>query len=64
VGGTAVVALSHCTHAADVWYVAAMMVVLGVYVFGVYTVVSRGVLESLDQQLRRDFQWVAASGSR
>jgi len=43
------------------WYVAAMMVVLGVYVFGVYTVVSRGVLESLDQQLRRDFQWVAAS---
>jgi heavy metal sensor kinase len=43
------------------WYVAAMMVVLGVYVFGVYTVVSRSVLESLDQQLRRDFQWVAAS---
>jgi heavy metal sensor kinase len=44
-----------------VWYVAAMMVVLGVYVFGVYSVVSRGVLDALDQQLRRDFQWVAAS---
>ena len=43
------------------WYVAAMLIVLGVYVFGVYIVISRSASESLDQQLRLDFQWAAAS---
>jgi len=43
------------------WYVAAMMVVLGVYVFGVYTFVSRNVSESLDERLRADFYWAAAT---
>jgi heavy metal sensor kinase len=44
-----------------VWYVAAMMVVLGVYVFGVYTFVSRNVSDSLDERLRADFYWAAAT---
>ena len=43
------------------WYVAAMMVVLGVYVFGVYTFVSRNVSDSLDERLRADFYWAAAT---
>jgi heavy metal sensor kinase len=43
------------------WYVAAMMVVLGVYVFGVYMFVSRSVSESLDERLRADFYWAAAT---
>ena len=43
------------------WYVAAMILVLGVYMTAVYAFVSRSALESLDQQLRRDFQWAAAS---
>jgi heavy metal sensor kinase len=43
------------------WYVAAMMVVLGVYVFGVYTFVSRSVSASLDERLRADFYWAAAT---
>ena len=43
------------------WYVAAMMVVLGVYVFGVYIFVSRNVSESLDERLRADFYWAAAT---
>jgi heavy metal sensor kinase len=43
------------------WYVAAMMVVLGVYVFGVYTFVSRNVSESLDERLRADYYWAAAT---
>ena len=43
------------------WYVAAMMVVLGVYVFGVYTVVSRGVSEALDERLRADYYWASAT---
>jgi heavy metal sensor kinase len=43
------------------WYVAAMMVVLGVYVFGVYTFVSRNVSQSLDERLRADFYWAAAT---
>ena len=36
------------------WYVAAMMVVLAVYVFGVYTFVRRNVSESLVVHLRAD----------
>jgi hypothetical protein len=44
-----------------IWYVAAMMVVLGVYVFGVYTFVSRNVSESLDERLRADYFWAAGT---
>ena len=43
------------------WYVAVMVVVLGVYAAVVYSFVTRNVSESLDQQLRRDFQWAAAT---
>jgi heavy metal sensor kinase len=43
------------------WYVGAMILVLGAYVFVVYTFVSRNNLQNLDQQLRRDFQWAAAT---
>ena len=43
------------------WYVVAMVVVLGVYVGGVYVFVSRSVSEALDRQLRQDFNWVYAS---
>jgi heavy metal sensor kinase len=43
------------------WYVAAMIVVLGVYVFAVYAFVNRSVSESLDEQLRREFYWIEAS---
>jgi heavy metal sensor kinase len=43
------------------WYVAAMMVVLGVYVFGVYTFVSRSVSDALDDRLRADFYWAAGT---
>ena len=43
------------------WYVLAMVVVLGVYVGGVYVFVSRSVSEALDRQLRQDFNWVYAS---
>src|SRR4030095_16825980 len=43
------------------WYVAVMIVVLGVYAFGVYTFVSRSVSEALDQRLRADFYLAAAT---
>ena len=43
------------------WYVAAMVVVLGVYAAAVYAFVSRSVSESLDQRLRADFYWAAAT---
>ncbi len=43
------------------WYVAVMIVVLGVYAVGVYTFVSRSVSESLDDRLRADFFWAAAT---
>jgi heavy metal sensor kinase len=43
------------------WYVAAMIVVLGVYVAAVFSFVSRSMSQGLDQQLRRDFQWAAAT---
>ena len=46
------------------WYVAAMIVVLGVYVAAVLSFVSRSVSQSLDQQLRRDFQWASATVDR
>src|SRR5262245_21300926 len=38
-----------------------MMVVLGVYVFGVYTFVSRNVSDALDERLRADFYWAAGT---
>jgi heavy metal sensor kinase len=43
------------------WYVGAMVVVLGVYVFAVYAFVSRNASDSLDEQLRNDLFWVVAS---
>ena len=43
------------------WYVAAMVLVLGAYMAVVYAFVSRNNLQNLDQQLRRDFQWAAAT---
>lgn len=43
------------------WYVAAMMLVLGVYISIVFLFVSRNAAQTLDQQLRRDFQWAAAT---
>ena len=44
-----------------IWYVGAMVVVLGVYAFAVYAFVSRSVSESLDEQLRNDLFWVVSS---
>jgi heavy metal sensor kinase len=38
-----------------------MMVVLGVYVFGVYVFVSRNVSAALDERLRADFYWAAGT---
>jgi heavy metal sensor kinase len=43
------------------WYVAAMVVVLAVYAVGVYTFVSRSVSRALDERLRADFYWAAAT---
>jgi heavy metal sensor kinase len=43
------------------WYAAAMIVVIGVYASAVYTFVSRSVSASLDERLRADFYWVAAT---
>ncbi len=42
------------------WYVFAMLLVLGVYAAAIFTFVSRNASETLDQQLRGDFQWAAA----
>jgi heavy metal sensor kinase len=42
------------------FYVAAMLVVLGVYAAAVFAFVSRGLWDSLDQRLRGDFQLAAA----
>jgi signal transduction histidine kinase len=38
-----------------------MVLVLGAYISVVYAFVSRNNLQNLDQQLRRDFQWAAAT---
>lgn len=43
-----------------VWYVMAMVIVLGVYASAVYSFVSRNASEALNQQLRSDFVWVYA----
>jgi heavy metal sensor kinase len=44
-----------------VWYAAAMIVVLGVYAAAVFASVSRSMSDSLDQRLRSDFWWAAAT---
>jgi heavy metal sensor kinase len=41
------------------WYVAAMIVVLGLYASGVTFFVSTNLSRALDEQLRNDFQWAA-----
>ena len=47
-----------------VWYVAVMVIVLGVYVAAVFVFVRRSASGSLDQQLRGDFQLAAAMVDR
>jgi len=42
------------------WYVAAMVVVLGVYAALVFVFVSRNASVALDARLRGDFQWASA----
>jgi heavy metal sensor kinase len=43
------------------WYVAAMVVVLGVYIGVVNAFIRQNLVETLDEQLRSDFQWAAAT---
>ena len=43
------------------WYVAVIVVVLAVYAVGVYTFVNRSVSQALDERLRADFYWAAAT---
>jgi heavy metal sensor kinase len=43
------------------WHVAALVGVLGVYIVVVYAIVRQNLSDTLDQQLRRDFQWAAAT---
>lgn len=42
------------------WYVAAMVIVLGVYAAAVFAFVSRNASETLNRQVRGDFQWASA----
>ena len=42
------------------WYVFAMILVLGVYAVAVFTFVRQNASDALDQRLRGDFQWAAA----
>ncbi len=42
------------------WYLAAMVIVLGLYAALVFTFISRNASETLDGRLRGDFQWAAA----
>jgi heavy metal sensor kinase len=44
-----------------VWYVGTMVVVLAVYVAIVYSFLRQDMIESLDEQLRRDFVWANAT---
>ena len=46
------------------WYVAAMVVVLGVYAALVFAFVRRNASEALDSRLRGDFQWASAMVDR
>ena len=41
------------------WYVGAMVVVLGVYADAVFTFVSANLSKALDDRVRGDFQWAA-----
>jgi heavy metal sensor kinase len=41
------------------WNLGVMMVVLGVYAAGIYTLVSRNLSTALDERLRSDFSWAA-----
>jgi len=43
------------------WYAAAMIVVLALYAAAVYASVSRSMSDSLNQRLRSDFWWAAAT---
>jgi len=43
------------------WYAAAMIVVLGLYAAAVFASVSRSMSDSLNQRLRSDFWWAAAT---
>jgi heavy metal sensor kinase len=43
------------------WYLMAMILVLGVYDVAVFVFISRGLSETLNQQLRQDLYWVVAS---
>jgi heavy metal sensor kinase len=43
-----------------VWYVVAMLVVLGVYTTAVVIFLSRSASETLNRRIRGDFQWAAA----
>ena len=43
------------------WYLMAMILVLGVYDAAVFVFVSRGLSDTLNQQLRQDLYWVVAS---
>jgi heavy metal sensor kinase len=43
------------------WYVAVMVVVLAFYAVGVYAFVNRSVSQALDERLRADFYWAAAT---
>jgi len=43
------------------WYLAAIVVVLAAYAMAVYAFVSRSVSEALDERLRADFFWAAAT---
>jgi heavy metal sensor kinase len=42
------------------WYVLAMLIVLGFYAMVVFAFVRRSASDALDQRLRGDFQWAAA----
>lgn len=42
------------------WYLAAMVIVLGLYAALVFAFISRNASETLDGRLRGDFQWAAA----
>jgi heavy metal sensor kinase len=42
-----------------IWYVGAMLVVLGVYAAGVFMFVSRSASRALDERIRSDFRWAA-----
>ena len=41
------------------WYVVAMVIVLGLYATVVFLFVSRNLSEALNDRLRGDFQWAA-----